>query len=113
MVVTASTYKSNKQSRVNVQICTEENSVKSIYGIPKYSRGKRLHQMWDCKSEKTRRTAITLGKNYTRDERLIFRNYLLALCYEMAPSGRITLLQPKIIIHRINQVYKNLQKFTD
>ena len=41
-----------------------------------------------------------------RDERLIFRKYVLALCHEMAPSGKITQLQPKIIKPRINQVYK-------
>ena len=46
------------------------------------------------------------AKIYTRDERLIFRNYVLALCHEMAPSGKINQLQPKIIIPRINQVYK-------
>ena len=46
------------------------------------------------------------AKIYTRDEKLIFRNYVLALCHEMAPSGKITQLQPKIIIPRINQVYK-------
>ena len=46
------------------------------------------------------------AKIYTRDERLIFRNYVLALCHEMAPSGKVNQLQPKIIIPRINQVYK-------
>ena len=46
------------------------------------------------------------AKIYTRDEKLIFRNYVLALCHEMAPSGKIIQLQPKIIIPRINQVYK-------
>ena len=46
------------------------------------------------------------AKIYTRDERLIFRNYVLALFHEMAPSGKITQLQPKIIIPRINQVYE-------
>ena len=30
----------------------------------------------------------------------------MALCHEMAPSGEITQLQPKIIIPRVNQVYK-------
>ena len=38
--------------------------------------------------------------------RLIFWNYVLALCHEMAPSGKIDWPQPKIIIPRINQVYK-------
>ena len=46
------------------------------------------------------------AKYYTRDERSIFRNYVLALCHEMAPSGKVNQLQPKIIIPRINQVYK-------
>ena len=46
------------------------------------------------------------AKNYTRDERLIFRNYVLALRQGMAPSGKINQLQRKIIITRINQVYK-------
>ena len=46
------------------------------------------------------------AKIYTRDERLIFRNYVLALCHEVAPSGKVNQLQPKIIIPRINQVYK-------
>ena len=46
------------------------------------------------------------AKIYTIDERLIFRNYVLALCHEMAPSGKINQLQPKIILPRINQVYK-------
>ena len=46
------------------------------------------------------------AKIFTRDEKLIFRNYVLALCHEMAPSGKITQLQLKIIIPRINQVYK-------
>ena len=45
------------------------------------------------------------AKIYT-DERLIFRNYVLALCHEKAPSGKITQLQQIIIIPRINQVYK-------
>ena len=46
------------------------------------------------------------AKIYTRDERLIFRNYVLALCHEMAASGKINQLQQKIIMPRINQVYK-------
>ena len=46
------------------------------------------------------------AKIYTRDEKLIFRNYVVALCHEMAPSGKVNQLQPKIIIPRINQVYK-------
>ena len=60
------------------------------------------------------------AKIYTRDERLIFRKYVLALRnhetalrgnHEMAPSGKITQLQPEIIIPRINQVYKK-SKYT-
>ena len=51
------------------------------------------------------------AKFYTRDERLVFRNYVLALFHEMAPSGKITQLQPKIIIQRINQVYKKSEVY--
>ena len=40
------------------------------------------------------------AKIYTRDERLTFRNYVLALCHDMAPSGKVNQLQPKIIIPR-------------
>ena len=46
------------------------------------------------------------AKIYTRDERLFFRIYVLALCHDMAPSGRVNQRQPTIIIPRINQVYK-------
>ena len=46
------------------------------------------------------------AKIYTRGEKLLFRNYVLALCHEMATSGKVNQLQPKIIIPRINQVYK-------
>ena len=35
-------------------------------------------------------------KIYRRDERLIFWNYVLALCHEMAPSGKIIQLQQKL-----------------
>ena len=43
---------------------------------------------------------------YTRDGRLIFRNYVLALCHEMARSVKINQPQLKIIMPPINQVYK-------
>ena len=46
-LVTAITLKSNKQSRVNVQIYTEEKGVKNFYGIPENARGKCLHQMFN------------------------------------------------------------------
>ena len=46
------------------------------------------------------------SKIYTRDERLFFWIYVLALCHEMAPSGEVKQLQPRIIKSRINQVYK-------
>ena len=46
------------------------------------------------------------AKSYTRDERLIFRNYVLSLCHEIAPYRKLTQLQPKIIIPEINQIYK-------
>ena len=47
MVVTAITYKSNKQSRVNVRNFMVEKGVKNFYGIPENARGKRLHQMFN------------------------------------------------------------------
>ena len=46
------------------------------------------------------------AKICTRDERIIFWNYVVALCHELVPSGKVNQLQPKIIIPRINQVYK-------
>ena len=46
------------------------------------------------------------AKIYTRNERLIFRNYVLALRHEMTPSGKISQLQPKITIPRNHQVYE-------
>ena len=45
-------------------------------------------------------------QKFIRDERLKFRNYVLALCHELTPSGKNTQLQPKSTRPRINQVYK-------
>ena len=50
------------------------------------------------------------AKIYTRDKRLNFRNYVLALFHEMAPSGKINQLLPKIIIPRIFQAYKRVKR---
>ena len=47
-----------------------------------------------------------LAKIYTRDEPLMFRNYVWALYHELALPGKINQLQPKIIVPRINQAYK-------
>ena len=51
------------------------------------------------------------AKIYTRDKRLNFRNYVLALFHEMAPSGKINQLLPKIIIPRIFQAYKKSKEY--
>ena len=51
------------------------------------------------------------AKIYTREGRLMFRNYVLALSHEMAPSGKVNQLQPKIIIPYHQRYYQSsLQK---
>ena len=91
---------------MNVQNFTVEKGVKIFYGIPKM----HVENVYiKCSIEHLKRLEeqrSLSAKIYTRDERLIYRNYVLALCHEMAPSGKVNQLQPKIIIPRINQVYK-------
>ena len=41
----------------------------------------------------------------------MFRNCVLALCQEMTPILKIKQLQPKIIMPRIDQVYKKLKVY--
>ena len=81
-----------------------ERGVKRFYGLLENARENVYIK---CSIEHLKRLEEQRSlstKVYTRDERLIFRNYVLALCHETAPSGKITHLQPKIIIPRINQV---------
>ena len=46
-------------------------------------------------------------KIFSRNEIIIFRSYVLALCHELKPTGNIYRLRNKIRAPRINHMYKS------
>ena len=61
--------------------------------VPKIEHLKRLEEQRSLSA-----------KVYTRDERLIFRNYVLALCHEMAPSGNINHLRHQPSLQKVKSI---------
>ena len=45
-------------------------------------------------------------KIFSRNDIIIFRSYVLALCHELKPTGQIYRLRNKIRVPRINGLYK-------
>ena len=72
--------------------------VKTFWSIPENASRKCFIQICFWKPEKTRRTAVAFSKFFTRDERLLFRNYLTAFCHEMA-QARSTSFNQKLSYH--------------
>ena len=54
---------------------------------------------------------LEISQIYTKDERLIFRDYVLALCRLIMPFGRIDRLKNEIVVPHINQWYKKSQVY--
>ena len=46
-------------------------------------------------------------KIFSRNEIIVFRSYVLALCHELKPTGNIYRLRNKISVPRVNEIYKS------
>ena len=52
---------------------------------------------------------LEISQIYTKDERLIFRDYVLALCRLNMPFGRIDRLKNEIVVPHINQMVQKVK----
>ena len=79
--------------------------MKKFYGILENASGK-CHMKFAIENLKRHGKQRSFSAEiFSRDVRIILWNYVLALCHEMTPPGKINQLKQKII-PRINQVSK-------